>query len=142
MLSFRIFVHTQSWNFCENTRWWIAFKHYIVHKYCICVNKSPENVQICHLLYNCMQNRRFSCIVNWKCVQVSGWNNICVLNRVGNCMANLKSVGQIIRPKTMHKYGICVNKYPKRIKYFVYIAIVYTFFDSAVKSHVLHTFVN
>ena len=60
----------------------IAVKVYIVHKYGGYLNKYPERVQICHLLYKCLQNWTFNCTVNWKCVQVSSWTKICGLNRV------------------------------------------------------------
>ena len=32
------------------------FKSTFLHKYGICLNKYPESVQICHLLYNYVQN--------------------------------------------------------------------------------------
>ena len=32
------------------------FKSKFLHKYGICLNKYPESVQICHLLYNYVQN--------------------------------------------------------------------------------------
>ena len=38
------------------------FKSTFLHKYGICLNKYPESVQICHLLYKSVQNMTF----NWK----------------------------------------------------------------------------
>ena len=36
------------------------FKSTFLHKYGICLNKYPESVQICHLLYKSVQNMTFN----------------------------------------------------------------------------------
>ena len=40
------------------------FKSTYLHKYGICLNKYPESVQICHLLYKSVQNMTFNCTMN------------------------------------------------------------------------------
>ena len=36
------------------------FKSTFLHKYSICLNKYPESIQICHLLYKSVQNMTFN----------------------------------------------------------------------------------
>ena len=40
------------------------FNSTFLHKYGICLNKYPESVQICHLLYKSVQNMTFNCTMN------------------------------------------------------------------------------
>ena len=40
------------------------FKSTFLHKYGICLNKYPERIQICHLLYKSVQNMTFNRTMN------------------------------------------------------------------------------
>ena len=40
------------------------FKYTFLHKYGICLNKYPESVQICNLLYKYVKNRKCKCNMN------------------------------------------------------------------------------
>ena len=53
------------------------FKSTFLHKYGICLNKYPESVQICHLLYKSVQNMTFNWTMNQNVSKYKIELNLC-----------------------------------------------------------------